>query len=319
VSTYGSVYSRAPLRLSFVGGGTDTDAFAFRYGGCVVSATIARYVRVKMKPGRREYASYPLAQSDTSFLERLARRFPPVSLELRVDVPPRSGLGASGAIGVAVLGALNTLLQDEPLNPAEIINQAHRVETDELGIAGGRQDQIAALYGGLNYIEFGESRFNRTPIEVKPETLLRLEESLVMVFVSSRKAHSGAPMEDELHRIRERDPEAISALLKQKELANEGRKYLRRGDVASFAEVVDEAWKAKKKQTPLTTTGFIDEVYDAGKRAGAIGGKISGAGGGGYFYFIAPDRAGPVGEAMIKLGLKPESVTFTLGGLRVWK
>ncbi|MFH1484917.1 MAG: hypothetical protein ABIH46_02505 [Chloroflexota bacterium] len=313
------IYSRAPLRLAFAGGGTDTDVFASLYGGAVVSVTIARYVRVRMEPGVRKYTSYPLAQSDVSFLGKLARRFPPASLELMVDVPPQSGLGASGAIGVAALGALNTMNPDEPMSLKEIADLAHRIEFEELGVPGGRQDQVAAAWGGLNYLEFGNGRVNVTPVEASHDTLLNLENSLVLVFVSPRTTSSGKVMANEIARIRADDAVTIQALKRQKELANEARRWLRRGDLGALGAILEGSWEAKKKQAPLTTSPFIDEVYEAGKKAGALGGKISGAGGGGYFYFLAPDRVGPVGEAMIKLGLKPETVNFQMGGLKVWR
>lgn len=313
-----TVYARAPLRLSFCGGGTDTDAFASRYGGAVVSITIARYVRVRMEPGERRYTSYPLAQSDVSFMEKLAKRFPPASLELMVDVRPQSGLGASGAIGVAVLGALNTMNPDEPMSLKEIANLAHRIEVEELGVPGGRQDQLASLYGGINYIEFGDGRVNVTPVEVAQDTLLTLENSLILVFVSPRNQSSGAVMAQELDRVRADEPITIAALKRQKELANEARKWLRKGDLGTLGAILDEAWAAKKRQSPLSTNPLIDEVYEEGKKAGALGGKLSGAGGGGFFYFLAPGRAGPVAEALIRLGLSPETVIFDLKGLRVW-
>lgn len=314
-----TVYARAPLRLSFCGGGTDLDVFASRYGGHVVSATIARYVRVAMEPGERRYTSYPLAQSDVSFLEKLGRRFPPASLELSVDAPPHSGLGASGAIGVAVLGALNTMKNPhDRMSLMDMANLAHEIEVEELGVHGGRQDQVATAYGAMNHIEFADKKISVSPLEVSEETILNVENSLVLVFIEPRAGTSGTVMAEELRRVLEGDPVTIAALLRQKELAEEAGECLERGDLEALGAILDEAWAVKKKQVPLTTTPFIDRVYEAGKEAGALGGKISGAGGGGYFYFLAPGKVGPVAEALMHIGLTPETITFDMHGLRVW-
>lgn len=313
------IMSRAPMRISFAGGGTDIDAFACRWGGCVVSITIARYVRARMEPGESRYSCYPVAQDDTLFLEKMAAHFSPASLEVRVEAVPQSGLGASGALAVAVLGCLNTLKGDEPLALMQIVELAHRIESEEMGIAGGRQDPVASAFGGLNYIEFGDNRINVSRIEVKPEALLSLENSLILVFTQPRLGSSGDIMADEAKRLRDNDGTTLQSLMRQKELANDIRRTLRRGNLTDFGELLDEAWQVKKKQTPLTSNEFVDEIYEAGKKAGALGGKLSGAGGGGYLMFFAPGREGQVGEVMRHMGLTTETVTFDFQGLRVWQ
>ena len=311
--------SQAPMRISFAGGGTDISPFANKYGGAVVSATIVRYARVKITDKSTGYISYPIDQSDASFIEKLASRFPPVSIELRVDAPPYSGLGASGAIGVAVLGCLNALKGDEPLNKNGIAELAYEIETQELGISGGRQDQYAAVYGGLNYMEFGDGRVNINPLEVSTKTLLSLQNSLLLVFTKPRSGSSGHIILDEKARVQSNDATTLRALFQQKELANEMRRVLRRGNLYEFGILLHKAWEVKKNQSPLTTNEYIDEIYDRALKAGALGGKIAGAGEGGYMLLFAPNSEGEVSEAMLDLGLITESVIFDNWGLRVWK
>jgi D-glycero-alpha-D-manno-heptose-7-phosphate kinase len=311
--------SRAPLRISFAGGGTDIDAFAYYWGGCVVSVTIARYVRARMEPGVECYTCYPKKQNDVVFLQKIAAHFGRSALEIDVDAPPKSGLGASGALAVSVIGCLNSLKEDEPLAPSQIAELAHKIEVEDMGITGGKQDQYAAVFGGLNYMEFGSERVNVTRIEVKPETLLSLENGLLLVFTKPRPTHSGTIMSQEDALIKARNEVTIEALKRQKELANDVRRVLRKGDLQTFGEILHEAWEVKKKQSPTTSDSEIDEIYDAARKAGAVGGKLSGAGGGGYMFFFAPKHAGEVGEAMRTMGLTPERVSFDFSGLRVWR
>lgn len=310
-------YSRAPLRISVAGGGTDVDAFARRYGGCVTSVTITRYVWAAVTPGPRGHTLYPLAQSDAQFPAQLASHFPEAHVELQVDAPPHSGLGASGAIGVATLGALDRAF-GRNLTRTDLANLAHQIETQELGVPGGRQDQAAAAFGGMNHIVFDGNGFEVAPIEITSALLLGLESSLVLVFVGVRPWDSGGPMADELARLEQGDERVVEALLEQKRLAVECELALRERDLYRLGELLDQSWQTKKRQSRMATSPRIDEIYEAGRRAGALGGKICGAGGGGYFVFLAPGRAGPVGEALRQMGLMPERVSIDTWGLRTW-
>lgn len=310
----------APLRLSWAGGGTDLDAFAYRYGGCVTSATIARYVYVRAWASEeRVYICYP--PESTLFPAALGAQFPPATVELRVDVPPRSGLGASGAIGVAVVAALAHLHKAvEPIGAAiaGAADIAYKVETEQLNTPGGRQDQLAAITGGFNYMEFGDHRYEVSPFGVLPETIRDLEASLILVFLHPRLSDSGSVQADEVELIRKGDSRTIAALKRQKELANEARRILRHWEPWVFGELLDEAWRVKKEQSPHVTNAFVDEVYDRAKGLGALGGKTCGAGGGGYMMLFAPGAEGPVVEGLKSMGLHTEAVHFTDKGLEVW-
>lgn len=311
--------SKAPCRLSFAGGGTDIDSFARDYGGCVVSVAIARYARAIVDTKGSTIASFPVAQSDVELLTRIAAYFAPCGITSRVDAPPRSGLGASGALSVAVIGCLNALKDDEPLTLMQIADLAHRIEIDDLKVEGGRQDQVAAAYGGLNYIEFGDGRINVSPIAASPDTLAGLEAGLILVFTRPRITNSGNIMEKETHRVETADPRTLLALDRQKEIANEMRRCLRHELLSEFGLLLDYAWEIKKIQTPEATDQAIDDLYKAAKDAGALGGKISGAGGGGYMTLFAPGKEGQVAEAVLKMGYRPEAVHLDMGGLKVWR
>lgn len=306
--------SRAPLRISFAGGGTDAEPFCTMKGGCVVSATIARYVWVRMDSDGVGYSAYPpdAEYGNTAFVEKLVSHFKPVSLDVRVDAPRRSGLGGSGAFGVAITGCLNAL--NEKLTLHQIAELAYEVENEK--IAGGRQDQFASAYGGINRIEFSD-RVEVSRLKLKPETILSLEMSTFLVFTHPR--YAGNVMEDEVRRVKENTGETIEALLTQKALANLTSLVLQMGDLVTFGKLLDEAWNTKKKQTPMATTELVEELYRRVKKAGALGAKCCGAGGGGYFAVFAPGKETKVCEAILSLGLTPEPVVLDWQGLKVWK
>ena len=313
------VHARAPLRLSFSGGGSDTQAYSSRYGGLVLSAAIARYVTVIGEIGASVFRSYPEDETDPSYLMKIAGLYHlgPVGLEARIDAPPRSGLGGSGALGVAALGALRTMAA-QPLSPWEVAEEAYRFETEVMQNHGGRQDQYAAAFGGLNLISFEGEKVGVKTLELRRETLLALESSLVMVFIHARAGASGRIMAEEAQGVARGDRELLDALSRQKYLALEMARALEAGDLTYFGKTLAEAWETKKKQAVSITNDVVDGVYSLARKAGALGGKLAGAGGGGYMFFIAPERAGEVAEALRAVGLRPENVVFDFRGLAVW-
>lgn len=310
------ILSRCPLRISFAGGGSDVDAFAHHFGGCVTSAAITRYVTVKASEGGGDFISYPIDETDITYLKKLAISCPGVSLESRLDVPPQSGLGASGALGVAALGGLITL-HEESLNRDEIARVAHLAEI-AMGTPAGRQDYYPALYGGINEITFSDDGVIVKPLKLSPGVILTLESSLILVFIHPRRGSSLKVMSDEIKRVEKREPEVIEALQKQAQLAKEAAQALLNGRMMDFGEILHESWETKKKQTPLATNEVIDAVYEVSRKAGALGGKLAGAGGGGYLFLFAPGKEGEVAERLRAIGLRPENVSFDFGGLKTW-
>lgn len=167
-------------------------------------------------------------------------------------------------------------------------------------------------------MEFGGHRYKVSPIGVAPETIRDLEASLILVFLHPRLSDSGSVQADEVELIRRGDPKTIAALKWQKELANEARRILRHWEPQAFGGLLDEAWRVKKEQSPHVTNSFVDEVYEKARKLGALGGKLCGAGGGGYMMLFAPGAEGPVIEGLKGMGLHPESVSFTEKGLEIW-
>jgi len=265
------------------------------------------------------YEAYPsdATNRNTKFIDLLSGHFKPVLLEVRVDAPHRSGLGASGSLGVATIGCLNTLNTDNPMDLYQIAELAYSVEHDELGFAGGRQDQYASCFGGFNYIRFEGNKVSVSRLDIKPETLLSLEKSMFLVFTHPRSA--GNVMEEEVSRVNANEDETLRALGEQRELANQVRKSLITDNLPLFGELMDSAWQIKKRQSPLVTNGLIDELYDRVKKAGALGGKLVGAGGGGYFVVFAPGVETKVCDAISSLNLRPETIILDWMGLKVWK
>mgnify|MGYP001604831623 CR=1 FL=1 len=313
-----SVWARAPLRISFAGGGTDTDAFLKQTdtAGMVVSAAISRYVYARATLGGQGLVFYPLDEQ-AGYLERLINPYPPALVEVRVDMPPRSGLGTSGALGVAVLGCLESLHYGH--GPGghliKLAKIAHEVEC--LEASAGWQDHVSAAFGGLRAITF-VPEIHARPVKAHPGTLLALESSLILAFIHPRAGSSYRIMAAETGRVKMGDAVTMSYLIRQRDLAQQVAQALEAGNLVTFGELLDEAWQVKKGQSPEATNEVIDAVYEIAKKAGALGGKCCGAGGGGFMVFFAPEKEGPVSEALRAIGLRPENVTFDWQGLQVW-
>ncbi len=305
-------HSRAPCRISFAGGGTDLEAYSRVYGGCVVSAAITRYAYVTTDDSFS--TSNPTGQGGTELLEAVAARVAPGGkLKGRVDVPPLSGLGASGALAVAAVGALKP-----EMNRLEVVTAAYRAERENLGVAGGYQDQFVSAYGGILYLEFGNGRFNVEPVALAKETILDLEKHLVVVFVQSRTGlNSGDVLRDQLERLRKQ--ENLQAHHRIKELALDLRSALRHRNMKLFAELLHEEWIVKKTFTPLISNDYIDGVYEFARRHGARAGKLMGAGAGGHLLLYCPETEAHVAQKLRELGLHPEPISFDWSGLTTWR
>jgi D-glycero-alpha-D-manno-heptose-7-phosphate kinase len=306
------VSSRAPLRVSFAGGGTDIREFAMQHGGAVVSMAITKYARCRTTQDGVGFTCYPLDEAEPGYLARLAQLYPPACIETRLDVPPRSGLGASGALGVALLGCL----EGEARHKHNMAVMAYEAEL-QMGPTGC-QDHFSAAYGSVNLMEFQGLQVRITPLSLSAETVLSLESSTILVMIHGRMGSSYRVLTAEVSRIFQGDPSTLTALQMQRRMAYEIADALQAGDMSAFGHLLDEAWRAKKQQSPECTNEVIDAVYELAKKAGALGGKLSGAGGGGHMLLFAPGKEGPVAEALRAVGLRPENVTIDWKGLRVW-
>jgi D-glycero-alpha-D-manno-heptose-7-phosphate kinase len=330
--------AKAPLRLSFAGGGTDVPPFPEREGGLVLSATINRHAHSLLQPRldrEMRIQSLDLGLSDSfrvdepfgyggklDLIEAAVRKLadpesPGCNLLLRTSAPPGSGLGSSSALTVALIGVL-TEYRRLQLTHYEIADLACRVERVDLGIAGGLQDQYAATFGGFNFIEFSADHVVVNPLRIPPDVVNELEQNLLLCHTGLARATSGI-IDDQTRRFERGDEDALAGLRMQRQLAVDMKRALLRGELSTFAELLGVAWDFKKKMSPRISTGPIDELHAAGMRAGAIGGKVTGAGGGGYMLFYCrADRRHRVAEAITERGGSVADFEFTTQGVSTW-
>jgi D-glycero-alpha-D-manno-heptose-7-phosphate kinase len=330
--------AKAPLRVSFAGGGTDVPPFPEQEGGLVLSSTINRCAHGTLRPRDDQRiaiesldlgvaASYradePLEKGGDLALVKAAIRRVGVrdgqgfDLFLDTAAPPGSGLGSSSAMMVALIGLLASFYR-QPLTSYEIAELAFRIERVDLGLKGGLQDQYASTFGGFNYIEFEADRVIVNPLRIGPDTIAELEYNLLLGFTGATRS-SDHIIEDQTARYETRDEDTLAGLREQKQLATAMKNALLRGDTNGFGELLGEAWNAKRRMSPRITNDFIDEAYDAAMREGALGGKVTGAGGGGYMLFYCRyDRKHRVAEALTELGVKITDFAFDHDGLTRW-
>jgi D-glycero-alpha-D-manno-heptose-7-phosphate kinase len=330
------VRSRAPLRLSFAGGGTDVSPFPETEGGAVLSATINRYAYGSLTPrtdGRVSVHSIDLgmsldfdARDAPSFdgrldlvkaaVRRLGGDTAGFDLLLQSNAPPGSGLGSSSTMLVALVG----LLREHhrlPLTDYEVADLAYRAERWDLRIQGGHQDHYAATFGGFNFIEFGD-RVIVNPLRVRDSVVDELQLNLLLCYTGTTR-QSSRIISDQTARVTGGESETLEGLRAQKELALAMKSALLRGELPEFGGLLGEAWKQKKRMSPLISTDFIDEAYDVATRAGALGGKVTGAGGGGYILFYSDfSRKHRVAEALRRIGGVVTDFAFEPKGLTTW-
>jgi D-glycero-alpha-D-manno-heptose-7-phosphate kinase len=308
--------AKAPLRLGLAGGGTDVSPYCDQHGGLVLNATVNLYAHSIIMPlasGEgiyfdatdigRAFRSRPSAELvvdgqlplHAAVYNRLVRQFNggvPLSHRLITfsDAAPGSGLGTSSTMVVCMLQAYSEWL-GLGLGEHELATMAWEIERSELGLAGGKQDQFAAAFGGFNAIEFGPGpeRVVVNPLRVKDWVVDELEVSTVLFFTGTSRDSASIIKRQQV--ATKNQQTTLMALHELKQHASEIKEFLLRGDLNSYAAILDESWAAKKKLADGVTTTNLDRVYSYAKENGALAGKVSGAGGGGFFmFFVTPDR-----------------------------
>jgi len=328
--------ARAPLRVSFCGGGTDVSPYPEEHGGMVLSATINQYAYASVRP--RRDTRFTLSSLDYDMVARYdhPRRMKmdgqldlikAVVKALRVrrgadlwahsDAPPGSGLGSSSTLVVALLGAIGAW-QKKALSGYETAELAYRIERIDMGLAGGRQDQYAAVFGGFNFIEFNRDSTVVNPLRVHPDVLNELQYRLLLCYVGQTR-QSAKIIERQTASYRKGSRTVVQALDRLKQETLEMKKALLLGKIDGLGELLHRAWEQKKKLDPGISTGRVDQLYRHARKEGAIGGKITGAGGGGYFLFLTRfDRKHRVAAALEKLGAQVVPFQFERRGLITW-
>jgi D-glycero-alpha-D-manno-heptose-7-phosphate kinase len=335
---------KAPLRLSFAGGGTDVSPYADERGGLVLNSTINRYAYVTLRPredneieihstnynitakyrfeGRLPYdGTLDLIKAviNRVFADETARS-PTTGFEFFIhnDAPPGSGLGGSSTLVVALVGAFREWLHT-PWTDYEVANLAYQIERVDMGMAGGKQDQYAAAFGGFNFIEFQRDLVIVNPLRIRTTTLNELQHNLLLCYTGATRS-SDEIIQRQTQNYRERAPNAVQAMDALKRLAVEMKKALLTDNLSDFGALLDEAWDNKRRMAAPISNARIDELYHTARRAGALGGKISGAGGGGYMFFYCPNETKyNVAEALEKLGAQPIDFSFDLQGMQTWR
>jgi|JI10StandDraft_1071094.scaffolds.fasta_scaffold13519_4 D-glycero-alpha-D-manno-heptose-7-phosphate kinase len=336
------IRGKAPLRVSFSGGGSDVSPYCDEYGGCVLSTTIGMYIYGALEVRAdnevhifsleyNELVKYDLgseiAEGDKlSFLRAVIKRLAPprgINLYLHSDAPPGTGLGSSGAISALIVGLINRAF-NLALTRYDMAQLAYTVEHDDLGRAVGRQDHYAAVFGGMNFIEFniaggGPAETTVVPLRVEPWILEELGYHLQM-FYTRKQRNSADIVANQVEFYKAKRSDTLEALAEMKDLTLEMKRCLLKGQMRRFGELLHACWENKKKMNPATANGYLDELYTAARNAGAMGGKILGAGGGGFFLFYTPFmKKGKVTEALEALGAQPVPVILDHAGMQVWE
>lgn len=239
-------------------------------------------------------------------------------LFLHTNAPPGSGLGSSSAVVVNTLSLVAAHCGVE-FTPHEVAQLAGRLERDDLAIPGGLQDQYAAAFGGFNFMEFLGDRVVVYPLRVPASTVHELEHNMLLAF-TGRSRPSDHIIDDQVSRYEANHPQALAGLRAQKEIAHAMKEALLRGDVSTLGSLLGDAWRAKKQMSDRITTPVIEEAVDLALAHGALGGKVTGAGGGGHMIFICEfDRKHVVARKLIEVGVAVSEFTFSREGVTTWR
>ncbi|MCS6801010.1 MAG: galactokinase [Chloroflexota bacterium] len=322
------IIARSPLRITLGGGGTDLPSYYRKYGGFLTAAAIDKYVYVTvmrpfspgifLKYSKLERCS-TIDEVDHPIIREALRlldfRTPQIEITTLADIPAGTGLGSSGSFTTALLKAL-FLHRRRLLLQQELAELACEIEINRLGRPIGKQDQYIAAYGGLTCFEFHpDDTVTATPLRVSPETLFDLEDHLLLFFTGFERGASEV-LRDQQQRTEAEDPEMVANLHYIKELGLQSKRALEAGRTEEFAALMHDHWEHKRRRSRGMSNPQIDEWYEAGRRAGAIGGKLVGAGGGGFLLFYARDR-NRLREAMARCGLEEVRFRFDFEGTKI--
>jgi D-glycero-alpha-D-manno-heptose-7-phosphate kinase len=338
-----TIRARVPLRLGLAGGGTDLSPYCDRFGGAVLNTTIDRYAYAFIGPspdGRLHFVAPDLGVEEDFALELaavataklvlhagVARRMAllyaggvlaPMTVTSYVEAPAGSGLGSSSALVVALVEAFRAYY-NAPLGPYDVAHLAFEIERIDLGLAGGKQDQYAATFGGINFIEFqAGDRVIVNPLRVTPAVAHELETSMVICFTGVSR-RSEAIIVEQQRGISAPTGSALDSLHQLKSDALEMKDALLRGQIPRMAEILNRSWVAKQRTAAGISTGLIERLHQVAFANGAIGGKVSGAGGGGFMMFIVPPHHRvQVIRALTEAGADADGVRFVTVGAESW-
>jgi D-glycero-alpha-D-manno-heptose-7-phosphate kinase len=335
------IRSKAPLRLGLAGGGTDVSPYSDLYGGGILNATINLYAYATILPADdgkiifetadgsqvKEFSANPeiipegIFDIHAGIYNRIAKLFPDKKLSFRlitsIDAPQQSGLGTSSTLAVAILGAFVEWLK-LPFGEYDIAQMAYEIERMDLGMAGGKQDQYSATFGGINFMEFYKDKVIVNPLRIRDSYLDELAHNLVLYYSDTSRLSSQIIQKQQQNVLND-DKVAIEAMHQLKNQAVMMKEALLRGNLDEIGKILDFGWQFKKQMASGITNSSIDTIYATAMQNGATGGKISGAGGGGYMFFYCPGNTRfKVIESLKQFGGYTERYEFTTEGLVSW-
>lgn len=336
------IRSKAPLRLGLAGGGTDVSPFSTIYGGAILNATINMYAYTTLEPldnGKiifenpadeslcETFDSSDFFAPEGFFIlhkgvyNRIVKQFThkPLSFKIStfVDAPPGSGLGTSSTLVVSILGAFAEWLK-LPLGEYDIARLAYEIERIDLNMAGGKQDQYAATFGGINYMEFYDENVIVNPLRIRQRYLDELAHNLVLYHTATSHV-SAKIIEEQQKNVEQKNKSSIEAMHAIKLQAAQMKEVLLKGDLDSIGKILEIGWQHKKKMSDSVSNNYIDDIYNVAISAGATGGKISGAGGGGFMFFYCPSNSRyKVIDKLATFGGQSKRYEFVTEGLKTW-
>lgn len=334
--------SKAPLRIGLAGGGTDVSPYSDTYGGAILNMTISLSAYATIVPlnepriiieatDRNEKEAYDLIDElpitgtldlSKAVYNRVRKDHGPFKsgfhLFTYVDAPAGSGLGTSSTLVVAILGAFVEMLK-LPLRDYELAHYAYDIERKDLGLAGGKQDQYAAVFGGVNFMEFyADDKVIVNPLRIRTEFLHELENNLVLYYTSTSR-ESSRIIREQINNVTSKNEKSIEAMHQLKEQARMMKEALLKGQLNEMGRILDYGFQQKRLMAHNISNSEIESIYDVAKKAGASGGKISGAGGGGFMFFYCPGTSRyTVMRALQNFGGEVKKYSFVPHGLTTW-
>lgn len=334
--------SKAPLRIGLAGGGTDVSPYSDLYGGAILNATISLYAQASIEPlaenkiiieanDRCENQSFDL-QNELPIdgcldllkgvCNSIQKKYGSIKngfkLSTFVDAPAGSGLGTSSTLVVAIVGAFAEMLR-LPLGEYDIAHYAYEIERKQLNLAGGRQDQYAATFGGVNFMEFyADDKVIVNPLRIKQQYLFELENNLVLYYTATSR-ESARIIEQQSKNVESKSHQPIEAMHQLKQQAQMMKEALLKGRLHEFGEILDYGHQQKRKMAEGISNSLMEEMYEEAKKSGATGGKISGAGGGGFMIFYCPANTKyKVIKSLERFGGYHKNYQFVEHGLTTW-
>ncbi|HKZ16122.1 MAG TPA: kinase [Geobacteraceae bacterium] len=322
------IIARSPLRITLGGGGTDLPSYYREHGGFLIAAAIDKYVYVTimrpfvpgifLKYSKLEHVeqvdavNHPIIREAIRILDF---KTPQLEITTLADIPSGTGLGSSGSFTTALLKALYAHRR-RLLHPSELAAIACDIEINRLKEPIGKQDQYIAAYGGITCFRFnGNDEVEAFPLNISMDTLFDLEDNLLLFFTGYARS-AGSILKDQDDKSRKADAEMLNNLHYVKELGYRSQKVLESGRSAEFGEILHEHWLHKRKRSSGMSNPQVDEWYELGRANGAVGGKLVGAGGGGFLMFYAQDR-NKLRHAMARAGLEEVRFRFDFEGTKI--